>query len=637
MKLKFPWEKFQMVRACIDFADLKIWESFDNMHFFVVETPVEGPVIVAIMGAGGFEYGLSMFRGPDAFAQPHLLDDDKETAMEQINTIGFNMIDYSDMQYEEKKWLKSCDFRGRKSGPMPSALVKRPGQMTEMINKNSDVKLLLYVLKGIITAYEDGDFYPSTTGLTGSEIMCLEVSGDALQPDVEVTYKSYPGSKELLELCNSDLEFDTQEPDFDLHVVPDDDNLYGWKNVQSALIDRFIDFWHTAKHLRKKRPSLQFFGDDDWEYYLGEYDRLMVLPSYVTWAVLKYRPKKNSLTFAEELLAGDLPEAMRISLEALNNSHPSLFRIEEIDDQTGNLVFKDLLLHKTITVHDLLMSKSAQVGWIGPFWNYSLGNFNFIGTAGPIFSGINAMDILEELQENGLPAEPTEKWLSENAYIFGNLWQLFDEVADESLGFPSMVNSNGEPMEFITARFKYNSIKKVRKALDQRNDVDYDREDDTYICSEDAGDASLFEMTLVSKIYFQDNEIIAEVNSQSRFENAKGILEAIDGVGYLSRETKTIEDLLADISDKDKEELFKDEPVPQEVADAIQDKLNDYYIGWLDTPLPALDNKTPRQIVKNKKGKQKVKMLIESISNPVGNTDGPKVPKQKMLKELGLD
>ena len=49
MKLKFPWQKFQMIRACKELADMQLWKSYENLDFFVVETPLEDPVVVSIM------------------------------------------------------------------------------------------------------------------------------------------------------------------------------------------------------------------------------------------------------------------------------------------------------------------------------------------------------------------------------------------------------------------------------------------------------------------------------------------------------------------------------------------------------------------------------------------------------------
>ena len=218
MKLKFPWQKFQMFRACMDFADMRLWERYDNMDLFVVQTPLEDPVVAAIMGAGGQEYGLSIFRGPDAFRQPHLLDKGIFAA-EKINTIGFSMTYYRDMSLPEKKWIKSCNYNARKSDWLPSIISKRPGRETELVDKDHDIKLLLYILKGIMKTQKDGNFHPDTAGLTGSEMFTIEVCGDVLEPDVHTAYKSFPGSKELLELCNRADMFEA--PD----LLPDISNL----------------------------------------------------------------------------------------------------------------------------------------------------------------------------------------------------------------------------------------------------------------------------------------------------------------------------------------------------------------------------------------------------------------------------
>jgi hypothetical protein len=205
MKVKFPWLKSQMIRACMDFADMRLWELYDNMDLFVVQTPLEEPVVASIMGAGGQEYGLSVFRGPDAFRQPLMLYDKPKSAVDKINTIGFSMMYYRDMDHLEKKWLKSCNHNARKSEWVPSVISKKPGRMMEMVEKDHDVKLMLYILKGIMRAQEDGDFCPTTAGAVDSKMMTIDVSGDALDPNVRVKHRSFPGSRELLDLCNQDM------------------------------------------------------------------------------------------------------------------------------------------------------------------------------------------------------------------------------------------------------------------------------------------------------------------------------------------------------------------------------------------------------------------------------------------------
>ncbi len=639
MKLKFPWQKIQMIKACIEFADLRLWEQYDNMDLFVVETPLEDPVVVSIMGAGGQEYGLSAFRGPDAFQQIHLLNDNSKTMFDKLDTIGFSMLYYKDMQHEEKKWLKSCNYRVKKSEWVPSVISKKQGQIMEMVDKDHDIKLMLYILRGIIQAKEQGDFRPGTRELTGSKMMTIEVSGDESSPDVNVTRRSFPGSKELLNLCNNDMFFDEPQsiepfemPDIDLSVVPADDDLQGWKDVQAVLTGKFIDFWVSEDKLRKNRPSKQFFGDTDWKYYIDEFGDMMSLPTYVVWAALTYRTRKNKPTFAEELLAGDLPEALRITLEALNNTYPSLYQIEEMDAETGKIVLRDLLLSKTISIHDQSLSEMTQLGWIVPFRVYSLGDFNFIYVAGPAFSCLNAAEIIEELQDLKLPPEPTPQWLRENAHIFGRLWMLYDDISERDLEPPNLANTDGEPLEFITAYFEYDNLKKVHKALRKRDDVDYDKDLDEYIWLCNKTTDTPMETTLLARIFFEDDEIGVEVNSKKRLDKLTTMLEAIDGVHYLDHNSRDVEDMMEEVSEN--KDLIK-ESIPEEVLDAVRDNMCKYYIDWLDEPIPFLDNKTPRQAAKSKKGAQKVKIMIETIPAPMGGST-IKIPKTEMLKELGL-
>ncbi len=387
----------------MDFADMRLWELYDNMDFFVVQIPLEEPVVASIMGAGGQEYGLSVFRGPNAFRQPLMLYDKPKSAVDKIDTIGFSMMYYRDMDHLEKKWLKSCNYNARKSEWMPSVISKKPGRMMEMVEKDHDVKLMLYILKGIMQAQEDGDFRPTTAGAVDSKIMTIDVSGDVLEPDVSVKRRSFPGSKELLDLCNQDMP-------------------------------------------------------------------------------------------------------------------------------------------------------------------------------------------------------------------------------------PKLSNTDGEPLEFITADFEYDDLGKVRKALKQRNDMDHDKDRDEYIWFKGNPDDSPMERTLLARILIEDNGIKAEVNSAGRLDRLTDMLQAIDGVHYINHDSRDVQDMLEEAPET---EDAVEETVPEEVLAAARDQIREYYMDWLDLPIPILDNKTPRQFARSKKGAQKIKMLIETIPAPTGNTD-VEIPRKEMLKEIGL-
>ena len=476
---EFSVEKIQLIHAAKELAALKLWEHFDNMDFFVVETPLEEPVVGCIMGAGREEFGVCIFRGPDAFEQPFLLEQSKDALSRKGNTLGFSMETYRDMQYEEKKWYKSANYRTHKDDWLPGFIVKQPGQHVECPEKDGDIKLLLYVIKGMILAHEKRQFKPATVGVQDGRLLTLQLSGPAEKPAVNVVHKAFAGSEELVEFCNRDLEAEPwTEPDLsdlprrdetwvlatgytsiskdaddicvlavadaktgmilhsdlldmdiawvidmlagvfngdniderigipaclviadidlyravcgpleklglhvryeadhpvaadirdslqdrlptlladlmdrqsedlevDLGTVPEPDDLKGWKAASAAQTARFIRFWQTSDFLRKPRPSKQYFGDADWDYYIEEYDNLLPLPGYVTWAATSYRKQKKDKTFVETLLAEDTPAALGIALEAIGTSYPSLYQVEQTDAEAGTLVIKNFTI-----------------------------------------------------------------------------------------------------------------------------------------------------------------------------------------------------------------------------------------------------------------------------------------------------
>jgi hypothetical protein len=86
------------------------------------------------------------------------------------------------------------------------------------------------------------------------------------------------------------------------------------------------------------------------------------------------------------------------------------------------------------------------------------------------------------------------------------------------------------------------------------------------------------------------------------------------------------------------ERISKPEPVKMtpELNAALQEMLDRQYMRWLDTPLPALDGKTPRETCRTPDGRQQVAMMIRTIPVPMGPGQ-VRVPRQEMLRSLGLD
>jgi hypothetical protein len=80
---------------------------------------------------------------------------------------------------------------------------------------------------------------------------------------------------------------------------------------------------------------------------------------------------------------------------------------------------------------------------------------------------------------------------------------------------------------------------------------------------------------------------------------------------------------------------------PEEEAKLIKNFYDDHYARWIDLPLPALDDQSPRQASKSKKGRQKLIPLLKHMEN--SENKKPKADRQDyrydftwMFGELGI-
>ena len=101
------------------------------------------------------------------------------------------------------------------------------------------------------------------------------------------------------------------------------------------------------------------------------------------------------------------------------------------------------------------------------------------------------------------------------------------------------------------------------------------------------------------------------------------------GTGNINRTVITVEKV-----DLGEPEPAKRVAMTPDVVAEMNQYLRRFYMVWIDRPLACLDDKTPREACETKSGKAKVAALIRGMGSPT--TYGVKVPRQAMLRELGL-
>ena len=207
----------------------------------------------------------------------------------------------------------------------------------------------------------------------------------------------------------------------------------------------------------------------------------------------------------------------------------------------------------------------------------------------------------------------------------------------ESFVPPVLRNTDGEDLLFHTASFHMADRKAVKKTLKNRKGVDYDHNADEYVWSSETGEAArmMGGPVTLARMEMIDDELIVTTNSAERFERVRAWLTEIPGVRFMDVQTRdpdaldTAAPLVDQLLD---EEPF--EPTPEMRRD-IEAHITNHYMNWLDTPLPALKGRTPREACRDEQGRAEVTTLIRNMPDPAGNVPVA-VPREAMLRELGL-
>jgi len=416
--------------------------------------------------------------------------------------------------------------------------------------------------------------------------------------------------------------------------VPASGDLRGWKEADRRLAQRFSEYLQSEDRLRSPRAAKRYFDDDNLEYFFREHKERAVMQAYTAWGILDYRPTKSGKTHAEKMLAEGLPEAEKILLRARMEAYATLYRVAGHSPKAGTIDLEDVLLGGTVTVYDLLMSENIQNNLFLCSRAFPVGRFHFIELAGPPLGAGMGMDAVEFLRYRGMKF--TLEGVRRDAHKFGWLWGWIDEW-QANWNPPHLCNTDGDDLLWHTSSFSVADPMEARRALLRRQDIEYDDQEEEFIWVRKTGRGvkMLGGPVTMGRIELLGDELVLTVDSAERFATARKWLGRLPGVVFLNVQTRRWDE-----REKDRlmdEQISKPEPVEitPELTARVQEMIDRQYMEWIDTHLPALGGKTPRQACRTPAGQQQVAMLIRTMPDPMGQAP-VRVPRQAMLRDLGL-
>lgn len=202
---------------------------------------------------------------------------------------------------------------------------------------------------------------------------------------------------------------------------------------------------------------------------------------------------------------------------------------------------------------------------------------------------------------------------------------------------PEIRTAEGDELVFTKVVFDVRDAEGLGRALAGHPDLD--RQDDGSYAWFEPGGTPEFRRGLGAFV-LDGRRAVLETTSRARAERGRALLESLAGaaVRYRATSLESVEQAMARRPSRPAREA--DEIPPEVAAQVVHGFYERHYRGWVDTPLPALRGKTPREAAGSKTGRPKVVALLKDLESHAARdrlAGRPAYDFGWMWAELGLD
>jgi SEC-C motif len=418
---------------------------------------------------------------------------------------------------------------------------------------------------------------------------------------------------------------------------------YSSAERESAL-SRLMRFSEREEFKEAHKMALQLFWSD-WLLQRRDEDVERVMDSeqvnlaYSSWFAYDF-DLGEGLTLFDVFLereAKRLGTGERNFLEGMRGSHLRLYEILEVKPELG-FELRDLWDDRRLYVRERaatrqLVAWDLIVGRIGPSGDGEI----VFETLPYVFPAAAKDDLMkglrkahrvftEEFGNNGIA-----EFFKRMAPVFHKLW--LEQVALPPR--PKIITGDGEPFIFAKVIFDLLDRDAAIRSLAHRDDI-VDHGDGSYGWLEPAGN---FQRS-AGAIVIEEQRVIFETTSQKRAEKGRDELPSLLG-GAVRFKAISYEDVGQALKRAPQTPKNKQADIPiEEQRRVLGEYYEQHYRKWLDEPVPALGNRTPRHAAKLKTVRPKLIALLkdfESRAERQRRAGKPAYDFSWMWVELGLN
>ena len=355
---------------------------------------------------------------------------------------------------------------------------------------------------------------------------------------------------------------------------------------------------------------------------------------FLEWFLMDYIGKNMEKTICESYYYDyddNLTESEEEMLEGLMRSYRCLYEIQEIIPEKG-INIKNIFTGKTIFVNERRGTRSLQK------WDIIYARIlkEEIKTT---FSGEAIMfprQILEEYKEQIRNTKKKYKIRSWSEFFKNAGWQIYLFLCrlENNLPKQKMSTTTGEDLVFCKNRYQVKNYDDTLKKFEEDKDlIDADENDgeSVYLWLND-------ERTILASFSISKEELVIETKAIERMQAVeKNFANILKNMKLIERSEENLENVEKDLDDN--EAYLEDISISKKDEEVMKEFYENHYKKWFDVPIPMLDDKTPREAARTKKGKKQLVELLKYYeqSNADQKKQGNYVYDINILrKKLGL-
>jgi SEC-C motif len=403
-----------------------------------------------------------------------------------------------------------------------------------------------------------------------------------------------------------------------------------------------IGRWATDRFGEAYAPLDEF----PYAIELGTPDVMLFAP----WSVYEYFV--DGARVAERFLAergSTQPERTRRWIEAQLRAWLSVWEVVDVEPGTTVSV-RDLLTGEERFVHEvqgsrLLVARDAVLARVVDFEDASY----FCGMH-PYPLAPRAVALYAEQARKAIAQgrrAPKSKplpvaWLHEEgaADDLIGMWQVGVEAMLRQ-PLPKLQNTDGDDLLLTTDHYEIASgardeVERCLRALPWAEEADVEERELVlkFLRPGNPRHAS-WENTVVGTVRLTDHALRIETNSVKRADLLRGRVEEACGarIRWRARDHADPEVMMRDAPKK----RAPREERPPELSEVVRQVKAKHYASWLDTRIPALDGRTPRQAMKTARLRAKLDVLLKELEhNEMRQPAAERFDVASLRRELGL-